>query len=103
MVVSVAGGAQAATLGDLYAFGDSLADCRFADRFKHGDTPTWVDLLPAQIGATYVPTPETNLAVGGAQSGPTNVSPSSDASFGSLTGFTSQIARFVASPLAATI
>ena len=101
--VSVASGAQAVTFGNLYAFGDSLADCCFLGRFTQGDTPTWVDLLPESIGATYVATPETNLAVGGAQSGPTNVVPSTDVSFGFLTGYASQIARFVASPAASIV
>ena len=101
--VSVASGAQAVTFGNLYAFGDSLADCCFLGRFTQGDTPTWVDLLPERIGATYVATPETNLAVGGAQSGPTNVVPSTDVSFGFPTGYASQIARFVSSPAASTV
>ncbi|MGB6231506.1 MAG: GDSL-type esterase/lipase family protein, partial [Litorimonas sp.] len=95
--------ADAAPFEDVYAFGDSLADCCFSGRFTQGDTPTWVDLLPPLIGATYVPTRETNLAVGGAQSGATNVAPGTDDAFGFLTGFTSQIARFAASPLATTI
>jgi phospholipase/lecithinase/hemolysin len=97
------GTAQAATFGDLFAFGDSLADCCFLGPFTQGDTQTWVDLLPDRIGASYEATPERNLAVGGAQSGPTNAIPATDAAFGVLTGFTTQVARFLASPLAATV
>ena len=103
VALTAAGTAQADPFGNLYAFGDSLADCCFAGRFTQGDTPTWVDLLPPRIGASYTATPEENLAVGGAQSGATNVVPATDASFGFLTGFASQIERFVASPLASTI
>jgi len=105
-VMALTGGlksAEAATFGDLYAFGDSLADCCTLGRFTQGDTPTWVDLLPSQIGASYSATPTYNFAAGGAQSGPTNAVPATDETLGYLSGFTSQIARFADTPNAGTI
>lgn len=88
---------QAATFDNLYAFGDSLSDCCWIGRFTQGDTPTWVDQLPALIGADHDATAENNLAVGGAQSGLTSASPALDQSLGVLTGFLSQVARFTSS------
>lgn len=67
-------GAQAATFGDLYAFGDSLNDCcnNVQAPFTNGDE-TWLVELADAIGATYdEATTTTNYATGGAQSGDFN-------------------------------
>src|SRR4051812_9083954 len=76
--------------GNAYFFGDSLTDCCAFGRTTNG--PNWSDLLPSQIGESYTATLQTNLAVGGAQSGSLNVLPA--ASFRAPTGFLSQVRRF---------
>src|SRR3954465_5951098 len=78
--------------GNAYFFGDSLTDCCAFGRTTNG--PNWSDLLPSQVGGSYTATLQTNVAVGGAQSGSLNVLPG--ASFRTPTGFLSQVARFTA-------
>ena len=89
--------AAAAPFEDAFFFGDSLTDCCVLGRFTQGDTPNWADLLPPLIGADYVASEETNYAVGGAQSGLSNVIGGTDETLGRPTGFLSQVARFEAS------
>lgn len=92
------GGASvnAEPFGNAYFFGDSLTDCCAFGRYTNSNTPNWADLLPPLIGASYTATLQTNLAIGGAQSGAQNVVPALDQNFGAPTGFLSQIGRFQA-------
>ncbi|SEA13198.1 SGNH/GDSL hydrolase family protein [Rubrimonas cliftonensis] len=97
LLAASAAPAAAAPVGAVYAFGDSLNDCCFIGPFTNGPE-TWLPAFAAAVGADY-PTPETaarDYAVGGAQSGPINVIPDTDAGFGFDTGFTSQLDRFEA-------
>lgn len=89
--------ASAASFGKIYAFGDSLNDCCVLGPFTNGPQ-TWIPALAGAIGADY-PSPENatqNYAVGGAQSGASNVIPSTDAGLGYASGLLSQIDRFEA-------
>lgn len=80
----------------MYAFGDSLTDCCFLGPSTNTDQPNWVDHLAPRIGVGYAPSPTTNLAVGGAQSGRNNTARSVEASLGIETGLRAQIDRFAA-------
>lgn len=94
--------ANAAEFGAFYAFGDSLTDCCAFGRTTEGNAPNWADRLPSLIGATYTASPRTNFAVGGAQSGYTNVVPDNDRAAGGGTGFLAQVGRFEAQGVAVT-
>lgn len=94
--------ANAAEFGAFYAFGDSLTDCCAFGRTTDGNSPNWADRLPSLIGATYTASPGTNFAVGGAQSGYTNVVPATDRAAGGGTGFLAQVGRFEAQGVAVT-
>ncbi len=89
--------ASAQNFGNFYAFGDSLTDCCVSGRFTNSNAPNWADQVPGLIGAMYSPSPLTNLAIGGAQSGGNNALPDA---FGSGTGFLPQISRFQAQNVA---
>lgn len=82
--------------GKFYAFGDSLTDCCVFGRYTQDNTPNWADLLPPKIGASYSATPQTNLAIGGAQSGLRNAVPALETAFGANTGLQAQLTRFEA-------
>lgn len=86
-------GLSAATIDEVYAFGDSLNDCCFSGPFTNGSN-TWLVEFSANIGASYSETQSANYAVGGAQSGPFNAIGATDASFGFDTGLQTQIDRF---------
>lgn len=94
--------ANAAEFGAFYAFGDSLTDCCAFGRTTEGNAPNWADRLPSLIGATYTASPRTNFAVGGAQSGYTNVAPANDQAVGGGSGFLAQVGRFEAQGVAVT-
>jgi outer membrane lipase/esterase len=86
--------ANAAPFGNAYFFGDSLTDCCVFGRYTNGNAPNWADQLPPQIGASYTATAQTNLAIGGAQSGNDNAVLSLQAAYGAQTGFLPQVSRF---------
>lgn len=89
--------AETNSFGNAYFFGDSLTDCCGAGRSTTNNAPNWADQLPPAIGATYTATFDNNLAVGGAQTGFTAVSPINEAAVGGVpSGFLSQVARFAA-------
>ncbi len=71
------GGSLADAYGSLYVFGDSLSDAaffgRYTQEFNGNETANWADLLPTVLQADYAPTAQYNYAVGGAQTGTTNV------------------------------
>ncbi len=92
-----AGSANAAVSGgNAYFFGDSLTDCCVFGRYTNGNAPNWADQLPPQIGASYTATAQTNLAIGGAQSGNDNASVPLQTTYGAQTGFLPQVSRFIA-------
>ncbi len=86
--------AKAAPFGNAYFFGDSLTDCCVTGRYTNGNTPNWADQLPAQIGATYTANTQTNLAIGGAQSGDDNATLLLQSLYGAPTGLLAQVSRF---------
>jgi phospholipase/lecithinase/hemolysin len=94
VVLGTAASASAASFGNIYYFGDSLTDCCFQGRFTNGGTANWSDLLPPLMGAGYSASLQSNLAAGGAQSGPVNNYPSIDQSYGGPSGFLGQVSRF---------
>lgn len=93
-LLSIGTPSQAQNFGNAYFFGDSLTDCCFDGRFTNGDQPNWADQLPPQIGASFIPSTTTNLAIGGAQSGDHNAIAATDAAYGIDTGFLGQVGRF---------
>lgn len=97
LLAASAAPAAAAPFGAVYAFGDSLNDCCFLGPFTNGPE-TWISDFALAIGADY-PSPESavrDYAVGGAQSGSSNVIPDTDAGFGFDTGLSAQLDRFEA-------
>jgi len=86
--------ANALSIDEIYAFGDSLNDCCInpAAPFTNG-TETWLPNFSSLIGANYVEATAYNYAIGGAQSGHTNAIQSADtATF--MTGLQAQVQRF---------
>src|SRR5882757_4371070 len=96
VVSATATAANAQSFGSFYAFGDSLTDCCITGRYTNSKAPNWADQVPTLIGASYSANAQTNLAIGGAQSGQHNVVPPIEAALGIPTGFLPQIARFQA-------
>jgi outer membrane lipase/esterase len=94
--------AHAATVGDMYYFGDSLTDCCWTQRYTNNGLPNWADQLSAMVGATNTMSKTTNYAIGGAQSGTGNANtPIANQiaanNNGALSGFLPQVGRFTAS------
>ena len=94
-------GTKAATVGNIYYFGDSLTDCCWTQRYTQGNQPNWADDLGPLVGATNSPTKSTNYAIGGAQSGDGNANQGladliASNNGGALSGFLPQVSRFTA-------
>lgn len=100
LVLLHAAPSHAAPFGSAYFFGDSLTDCCNFGRFTNGGRPNWADEVAPMIGASYAATPQTDLAVGGAQSGYNNVVPAYQQLYGAQTGFLAQVGRFGAQGVA---
>ena len=98
MALSVFGAASpASTIGEIFAFGDSLNDCCVnpAAPFTNGDE-SWLVRLAGLLGATYADSPTFNFATGGAQSGQYNaIAPGG---VKEANGLLSQMAGFLAAP-----
>ena len=79
--------ATAQGFGNFYAFGDSLTDCcntpfaRYTN-YANGKSPNWADQVPLLIGASYTASPQSNFAIGGAQSGQHNINFGLEAGYG---------------------
>ena len=86
--------------GNAYFFGDSLTDCCVFGRYTNGNAPNWADQLPPQIGSSYTAIAQTNLAIGGAQSGNDNGVMALQTAFGAPTGYLPQVSRFIAQGIA---
>ncbi|HEY1353042.1 MAG TPA: SGNH/GDSL hydrolase family protein [Ktedonobacteraceae bacterium] len=80
--------------GNAYFFGDSLTDCCWIQRFTNGGTANWADLLPPQIGASFLASRQTNLAIASAQSAYGSTSPTIPTMLGVQVGFLAQVDRF---------
>ena len=78
--------ADAAPLGNAYFCGDSLTDCCVFGRYTNGNLPNWSDQPAPQIGANYMPSAQTNFAIGGAQSGYDNGTSILQTNYGAQTG-----------------
>ena len=93
--------ATAQGFGNFYAFGDSLTDCcntpfaRYTN-YANGKSPNWADQVPLLIGASYTASPQSNFAIGGAQSGQHNINFGLEAGYGAPSGLLPQVARFMA-------
>ncbi len=92
--------ADAAPFGNAYFFGDSLTDCCVFGRYTNGNLPNWADQLAPQVGVSYTPNAQTNLAIGGAQSGYDNATLILQSTYGAQTGFLAQLGRFGAEGVA---
>lgn len=95
IVLLAAGSAHASPAGgNAYFFGASTTDC--CNFGPYGNGKNYSDQLPPLIGENYVASKQTNLAIGGAQSGYDNATPALQSAYGSNTGFLAQVARFTA-------
>lgn len=97
--------AHAATVGNIYYFGDSLTDCCWTQRYTNGGLPNWADDLGPLVGATNSPSKSTNFAIGGAQSADGNANTAianliAANNGGALSGFLPQVSRFTAAGVA---
>ncbi|MCK1716923.1 autotransporter domain-containing protein [Bradyrhizobium sp. 141] len=94
-----ASSAKAQSFGNFYAFGDSLTDCcntpyaRYTN-YANKSSPNWADQVPLLIGASYTASPQSNFAIGGAQSGDHNINFALETGYGAPTGLLPQVARF---------